>query len=172
MIAVFADTHRDEGHGLSGRAFEAAVEATTLVHAGDFTTEAVYEAFAAVGGDLHAVYGNNDPPSLRSRLPSEVVLETEGIRVAVVHGHEHTDQALSLLGRDRAVDVVVSGHSHRPRIVQTEAVVLLNPGSHSRPRQFEPGYAELRPTGEGGEARILDPGGADIESVRFEVEGR
>lgn len=171
MIAVFADTHRADGHGLEGAALDAAREADVIVHAGDFTSPAVLDAFTSLG-ELYAVAGNNDLASIVARLPTEAVFEAEGLRIAVVHGHEHADQALSLLGRDRGADVVISGHSHRPRVVDAAGVTLLNPGSHSRPRQFRAAYAELRGSETGGEGRLVDPGGGVIESFRVDVEGR
>lgn len=171
VIAVFADTHRTEYHGLAAGARASAERADAIVHAGDFTTPAVLAAFEDLGA-VTAVAGNNDPPALQARLPAEAAVEVDGIRVVVVHGHEHTEQALSLLGRDRDADVVVSGHSHRPGVVDTGDVTLLNPGSHEQPRQFTAAYATLERTETGGEGHIVTPGGDVLESFRFAVEGR
>jgi len=78
VLAIVSDTHGTDGHRLEGRTLEAVREADTVVHAGDFTTEAVYDAFAAEANDLVAVHGNNDDPSLVERLPSVATFEREG----------------------------------------------------------------------------------------------
>ena len=66
MLVVCSDTHGRESPRLEGRT-ETAVEAADLVvHAGDFMTGEVLEAFRA-RCDLRGVYGNNDPPGSRSR---------------------------------------------------------------------------------------------------------
>ena len=110
MLAIVSDTHGTDGHRLEGRTLEAVREADTVVHAGDFTTEAVYDAFAAEANDLVAVHGNNDDPSLVERLPSVATFEREGWRFVVVHGHEHSETSLSMLARQENADVVVVGH--------------------------------------------------------------
>ena len=47
----------------------------------------------------------------------------------------HDLQALQLDPVSRGIDVVVSGHSHRPRIETIDGVLYLNPGS-AGPRRF------------------------------------
>jgi putative phosphoesterase len=170
VIAVVADTHGSEDHRLEGRTLAAVREADLVVHAGDFTTEAALEAFDREAAALAAVHGNNDPPAVRERLPPERVVEHEGVRLAVAHGHEHTGTALSLFGRQSTADLVVVGHSHRPGIRLADEVPVLNPGSHADPRQFRPGHAELEPAGDGDglEGRLVDPDGTVFE--RFTVD--
>ena len=163
MIAVVSDTHRQEGHGLTGRTLEAVREATVVVHAGDFTTGPVLDAFRDVSHRLEAVHGNNDDAVVCRVLPARRTFEAEGLSVTVVHGHEHGDTALSMLGREEEADVVVSGHSHRPGVVDTGDVTLLNPGSHAQPRGFRPAHAEL----DDGRGRLIEPDGTLIEA--FEV---
>ncbi|PSP32838.1 hypothetical protein BRC63_10985 [Halobacteriales archaeon QH_10_70_21] len=68
MLVVCSDTHSRESPRLEGRTETAVEEADLVVHAGDFTTGAVLEAFQA-RCDLRGVYGNNDRPAIRERLP-------------------------------------------------------------------------------------------------------
>ncbi|QLH80817.1 metallophosphoesterase [Halosimplex pelagicum] len=175
MITVVSDTHGTDGHRLEGRTLEAVREAELVIHAGDFTTEAVLDAFEAEAGSEHggeseragregdgafvAVYGNNDGPEVRGRLTAERTVEHGGVRFVVVHGHEHDDTSLSLLGRQERADVVVVGHSHEPGRRRVGAVTVLNPGSHADPRWSRPGHAELEPTGEGPTGRLVAPDG-------------
>lgn len=183
MITVVADTHGREDHRLEGRTLEAVREADLVIHAGDFRTEAVLDAFEEEAGELAAVSGNNDPPAVRERLPDERVVERAGVRVAVAHGHEHTETALSLFGRQSMADLVVVGHSHRPGFRRAGTVPVLNPGSHADPRQFRPAHAELEvvpdgddpPSGEGRSSgrelagRLVDPDGTVFETFTVET---
>ena len=173
MIAILADTHRETGHGLSGAAREAVEGADALVHAGDFTAPSVYEAFQTATDRFEAVHGNRDDPELQDRLPSKRVFEVGGVRIVLVHGHEHGETALSLLGRSEAADLVVFGHSHRPTIIEGDGVPLLNPGSHTRPRGHRAAHAELddagRPESVDGavEARLVATDGSVIDATRI-----
>ncbi|SEN45918.1 hypothetical protein SAMN05216388_1003164 [Halorientalis persicus] len=164
MLTVVSDTHSREGHRLTGRTREAVREADAVVHAGDFMTESVLDAFQAEASRLYGVVGNNDRPAVRDRLPTQRVVEHEGLRLVVVHGHEHTDTALSLLGRQEAADLVVFGHSHRPGVHEGDGVTLLNPGSHAQPRRYRPAHAELEPDGDAVEGRLVDPDGTVFET--------
>ena len=170
MLVVLSDTHGRESACLEGRTEAALEAAAVVVHAGDYTTEAVLEAFEA-RCDLRGVYGNNDPPAVRERLPAERVVEWADLRVAVAHGHEHSGTALSLFGRQSNADLVVHGHSHDPAFVEG-TVPTLNPGSHADPRWNRPAHAELEwDDGDGlARGRLVDPSGEVFE--RFTVERR
>ncbi len=170
MLAVLSDTHGREDARLSGRTAAAVDAAEATVHAGDFTTTDVLDAFEARGRVL-GVSGNNDTPGVRERVPTDRVLEWRGLRVAVVHGHEHTDTALSLFGRQSNADLVVVGHSHAPEF-REGVVPILNPGSHADPRWNRPAHAELEWDGDAGLARgrLVEPSGETFD--RFVVEPR
>ncbi|MFB6296667.1 MAG: metallophosphoesterase [Halobacteriales archaeon] len=149
VIAVLSDTHREAGHGLSGAAARAVENADVLVHAGDFTTPAVYDAFETAVDRIEVVHGNRDDPELTARLPAKRVFEAGGVRIALVHGHDHGGTALSLLGRSEGADIVVFGHSHRPDLIEADGVTLLNPGSHTQPRGHRTAHATIEDEGEG-----------------------
>lgn len=166
MLVVLGDTHRDEGYGLEGRTLEAVRAADVVAHTGDFTTAAAYEAFEAVCAELHAVAGNNDDAELRASLPSRATLDAAGLVLVLVHGHEHTVQALSLLGREAGADLVCVGHSHKPGVERAAGCTLLNPGSHAQPRQFRPAHAELQPGPDGVDGRLVTPDGTILETFR------
>ena len=146
MLTVVSDTHGTTDHRLDGRTLEAVREAELVVHAGDFTTAAVYDAFEHEANELVAVRGNNDDETLRERLPSERTFEWEGARFLVVHGHDHSETALSMLARQERADVVVVGHSHRPELSELSGRLLVNPGSHADPRRFQPAHVEVEAT--------------------------
>ncbi|ELY79309.1 metallophosphoesterase [Natrinema pallidum] len=167
MIAIFSDTHSSRGHELEGNALTAAREADTVIHAGDFTTEAALEAFQTECNRLDAVHGNADSAAVRDRLPTARVVEAGGVRFAVTHRRDGGETGLAMFGRSRGADVVVSGHTHRPTVVETDEAVLLNPGSHADPRGNRPGFAVLEERGDGEsglEGEIREPDGAVLEA--------
>lgn len=168
MLVVLGDTHRSSGHGLDGRLEEAVRSADTVAHTGDFTTPEVHAAFSAVTERFEAVAGNNDVAAVASRLPDRTVFRAAGVTVALVHGHNHSEQALSLLGREVGADLVAFGHSHRPRVTSTSAVTLLNPGSHTTPRQYQPAHAELARDDDRCEGRLVRPDGTLIEAFTID----
>mgnify|MGYP006304822993 CR=1 FL=1 len=165
MITVVSDTHGRDGHRLTGRTLRAVREAEAVVHAGDFTTAAVLDAFEAEAATLYGVAGNNATPAVRERVPDRRTVRLDGLRVAVVHGHEHTDTGLAMFGRQENADLVVVGHSHRPEFRRVGDVPVLNPGSHADPRRFEPAHAELERDPLRG--RLVAPDGT--EHSTFEV---
>jgi len=165
MLTVVSDTHGTDSHRLTGRTLEAVRAADHVVHAGDFTTEAVYDAIAAEAAGLTAVTGNNERPALRERLPAEATVEWAGYRILVVHGHRHTDTALGMLARQEDADIVVVGHSHRPELGELDGRLLVNPGSYADPRRYRPAYAELDLEGDVLRARLRSPDGETFETV-------
>jgi putative phosphoesterase len=105
------------------------------VHAGDWVSVDLLDALEARATRLVGVYGNNDGPPLRARLPEVARVELAGVRVAVVH------ETGAAAGRERRcaaaypdVDVLVFGHSHIPwdtiaTRTDGSTLRLLNPGS-------------------------------------------
>ena len=170
MIVIVSDTHGTEGHRLEGRTLEAVREADLVVHAGDFTTAAVLDAFEAESEDFLGVHGNNDDSVVCDRLPTERVFERGGVTFALTHRRDGGETGLALFGRERDADVVVFGHSHRPEFSAAESIGLLNPGSHADPRWNRPGHAELVAVDDGFDGRLLEPDGTVI--ARFRVESR
>lgn len=115
-----------------------------IVHAGDFSSMSFYRALEATG-KLRAVHGNTDEKELQQILPERLVFEAEGIKVGVVH-----EGALSIvdttpmryLALEMGVNVLVFGHLHRPIIEKTD-VLLICPGSPTKPRMSDPCAVEL-----------------------------
>lgn len=165
MLAVIGDTHGRTDHRLIGRTLDAVREAALVLHVGDFTTTAVYDAIAAEATDLIAVHGNNDEPVLVERLPAVATAGWVGNRIVVTHGHEHSDTALAMLARQENADLVVVGHSHRPGIDRLGGATLLNPGSYAQPRGNEAAHAEIRANREGYRIRLCQPDGTELTEV-------
>ncbi|MFC7044144.1 metallophosphoesterase [Halobacteriaceae archaeon GCM10025711] len=169
MIAVLSDTHSRSGHELEGRALDAVREADVVVHAGDFITESVLDAFHDESDRLFAVHGNVDESAVRDRLPAARTFEAEGVRFALTHRQDGGETGLAMFGRERAADVVVFGHSHRPTVRDAGDVLLLNPGSHADPRGNPAAHAELTATPRGLRGRIRERDGSVVSEFHVET---
>jgi len=165
-VVVVSDTHARRDHRLEGRTLEAVRAADLVCHCGDFMTEAVLEAFEREADRLEAVYGNNDPPAVRERLPATRSVAFGGYRFALAHGHEHSATALGLFGRQHGADLVLVGHSHEPG-VRAGTPPVVNPGSHADPRWHRPAHAEISLDPLAG--RLVEPDGTLLE--RFDLGG-
>ena len=94
-----------------------------IVHAGDIG-ERVLERLATIA-PVTAVRGNNDRAEWAMRLPETETLQFGELRLHVLH-----DLAQLAIDPGAAgVDVVVAGHSHRPRVERRSGVLYVNPGS-------------------------------------------
>jgi hypothetical protein len=171
MLTVVSDTHGTDTHRLSERTLDAVREADLAVHAGDFMREPVLDAFADEADRFLGVYGNNDDPAIRDRLPGARTFTYGGLTFAATHTRRGGPTALSLFGRERDADVVVFGHSHRPTFDGSGEIALLNPGSHAQPRGHRAAHAELEALPEGGvRGRLVTVDGRVFE--RFTIPSR
>ena len=131
-LLLTSDTHLPtRARLLPAPLLDAMDEADVVFHAGDWVDTDTLELFQRRSRRLVAVYGNNDGPALRERLPLVARVELEACRFAVVH---ETGPAKGREQRCEAqfpdVDVLVFGHSHIPWDSQAPGGMrLLNPGS-------------------------------------------
>lgn len=170
MIVVLSDTHRSERPALDPELDRAVRRADRLIHAGDFTTEAVVDGFQSRADTVLAVAGNRDSVGVSERLPSARTFSIGEFTVALTHRQSGGQTGLSYFGTERDADLVISGHTHRPHAVTDHRPALLNPGSHADPRGGEPTYATLEVVAGDLEGTIYTTGGKERES--FRVEGR
>lgn len=131
-LVLLADTHVPRrAKDLPPSLWRAIDEADVVIHAGDWVDESLLDTVESRAARLISVWGNNDGPALRQRLPEVARADLGGLRLAVVH--ETGARAGREARIDRAfpdTDVVVFGHSHIPWDTVTAAGVrLLNPGS-------------------------------------------
>lgn len=165
MIVGLADTHRDSEPGLTDHLSARIEQAEAVLHAGDFTTEQVLDAFADKSRRLYGVAGNSDESSVRNRLPMERTIEIAGTRIVLTHGDMHSPVSLSLLGRQESASIVVVGHTHRPSVAKADDVLIVNPGSHTEPRGGTAGYVEFQLTR--GIGQLCSPDGTIIDSFEL-----
>ena len=102
-----------------------------IVHAGDIGSRKVLDELSAIAPTT-AVHGNNDQGAWAAALPETTRLQLGKVFVYVIHDLS----ALDIDPRAAGVDVVVSGHSHRPLLREHDGVLYINPGS-AGPRRFK-----------------------------------
>lgn len=127
-----SDTHLPKrAKALPPELLDRVPRADVVIHAGDWVDAATLDLLEERSRRLLAVYGNNDGPELRSRLPEVAYAELGGLRFGVVH------ETGAAQGRERRcaerfpeLDVLVFGHSHVPWDSTADGRLrLLNPGS-------------------------------------------
>jgi putative phosphoesterase len=150
-IGVISDTH-----GLvRPEAVRALARCELLIHAGDVGAPDVLRELETIA-PLWVVRGNVDRGAWASALPERLVVELGGARILVLH-----DRAGAGDPAAAGVDVVVSGHSHRPHVERRGGVLWLNPGS-AGPRRFRLPVAVAR--------LELGAGAPTAEIIELEVD--
>jgi hypothetical protein len=125
-IGLISDTH----DLLRPEALAFLAGSDRIVHGGDVCRPDVLDALAAIA-PLTAVRGNNDRGAWAARLRESELVEVGGIRLYAIHDLAQIDIDPAAAG----VAVVVSGHSHRPKVERRDGVLFVNPGS-AGPRRF------------------------------------
>ncbi|WP_449280811.1 metallophosphoesterase family protein [Leucobacter sp.] len=137
-LLLIADTHvPTRARRLPADVLDAVSSVDVVVHAGDWVDEATLDLLESRASGLYGVFGNNDGPELRARLPEVARFTVEQFSVAVVHEtgaagrrEERMDEAFA------GVDLLVFGHSHIPwDTVSPGGMRLLNPGSPTARRR-------------------------------------
>ena len=123
-----------------------------IVHGGDIGDAGILDALKAIA-PLTVVRGNNDRELWAARIPETEFLQVAGVLIYAVHDLSQIDIDPAAAG----VRVVVSGHSHKPKIEERGGVLYVNPGS-AGPRRFKLpiAVAELIVVGNGVTARIIE----------------
>jgi putative phosphoesterase len=160
-LLLIADTHLPKrARRLPEQVWRAVDDADVVMHAGDWVELPLLDELEQRASRLIGVWGNNDGPELRVRLP-EVARETvDGIRFAMVH---ETGSASGREARCEAAypdaDVLVFGHSHIPwDTVTPRGLRLLNPGSPTD-RRRQPACTYLTAVADAGalrDVRLVD----------------
>lgn len=62
-------------------------------------------------------------------------------RVWITHGHNYYvsmgNETIKKVAKQREIDIVMYGHSHKPVVDESDGVIAVNPGSLSYPRQYD-----------------------------------
>lgn len=132
-ILIVSDTHRNNANYL--RVIEKTGPFDLVIHCGDVEGSELVISKAA-GCRVEMVQGNND---FFSELPKEKEFMVGQYRVWLTHGHNYyiamNSEMIKQEARDREIDIVMCGHTHKPVVDIGSDLTLINPGSISYPRQ-------------------------------------
>jgi uncharacterized protein len=126
-IGIISDTHGL----LRPEAVKRLAGADHIIHAGDIGAPEVVEGLRRIAPTT-AVRGNIDAGQWAKDYPDTELVVLDGRTLYVLHN-------LNEIKLDPAASgfhVVISGHSHRPKIETKNGVLYLNPGS-AGPRRFK-----------------------------------
>jgi putative phosphoesterase len=142
-LGIIADTHIPQRiKALPPRVFEVFRGVDRILHAGDINSRRVLDQLAEIA-PVEAVAGNAD--LFRHDLPLTRVIEVEGRRIGLAHGHGGWSRYLRSKVRDQfgfdeehylkivhgsfgPVDAIVFGHTHRFYRAERSGILLFNPG--------------------------------------------
>ena len=125
-VGLISDTHGL----LRPEALAALADSDLLVHAGDIGGAAILTRLSTIAR-VTAVRGNNDRGSWAERLNQSELFKVGDVCLYAIHDLAELDIEPQAAG----VRVVVSGHSHQPRVEERDGVLYVNPGS-AGPRRF------------------------------------
>jgi uncharacterized protein len=132
-IGLLSDTH-----GLvDPKLLELFAGCDAILHAGDIVKPAILSSLRGIA-PVTAVRGNNDEEPSLARLPETALVPVGPLTALVVHDLGAPERpkppARALIAR-RHPQIVIHGHSHRPRTAIVRGAVFVNPGS-AGPRRF------------------------------------
>ncbi len=125
-IGLISDTHGL----LRPEALAALQGCAQIIHAGDIGKPQVLDGLRAIA-PLEAIRGNIDTADWALELPERLGLRIGGLTLHVLHDLKQLDIDPLAAG----IDVVIAGHSHKPKVERRDGVLYINPGS-AGPRRF------------------------------------
>lgn len=145
-ITVLSDTHMPKkAKVLPDPLLEDLQHSDLIVHAGDWSNWELYEQLSQYA-PVEGVAGNVDDAGIVERFGYKRLVEIEGKRIGIVHGHGQggtTPTRARKAFADSKVDCILFGHSHIPFKEDVQGVLLFNPGSATDKRR-QPRYSHGR----------------------------
>lgn len=130
-IFAFSDTHRHTAHCIR---FLENMRGNTdaVLFAGDVAedVETLKKAFPEL--PIYGVRGNNDYFA-NTDLPADLVLDFDGVKLFLTHGHRYkvkeTYEDIADAAKEHGATVAVFGHTHQSCDRTENGVHIINPGS-------------------------------------------
>ncbi len=174
LIGLISDTHiPDRAKELPQNVLEAFSNVDLIIHAGDLTSLDVIDKLEEIA-PVMAVQGNMDRAN-GIDLPRAKVIEAEGLKIGIAHGEVYPradTQQLVYLAKELDVDILVTGHSHQPKIEKTDGVLLINPGSPIVPRLADRTVMLLEINNKEVDVEIVKIGAPVCSALNFEIYKR
>jgi len=154
-IGVISDTHGDVELALE--AIRQMKDVELILHAGD-TYDDVVSLSKEIDIEMIGVRGNI---GRNEDGPAELVLDLNGFRIFLVHGHhydvKHSLMRLYYRAKEVEADVVVYGHTHLALGAVEDDILFFNPGSIGFPRgKYKNSYGILDLSGKTASVEILE----------------
>jgi len=125
-IGIISDTHGV----LRPEAIKRLAGVDHIIHAGDIGSPEVIAELCKLAPTT-AIRGNVDTGEWAAEYPHTARVKLGGRLIYVLHNLKELDIDPAANG----IDIVVSGHSHQPKVETVGPVLYLNPGS-AGPRRF------------------------------------
>ncbi|NLY18896.1 MAG: metallophosphoesterase [Clostridiaceae bacterium] len=133
-LLVISDSHGNTS--LAEKVISNHRDVDMVIHLGDYFRDArkLEDLFPQLCFEY--VYGNSD--FMIGDVPIEKILEIEGQRVLITHGHRYsvkwgTDR-LKAKAENENIQLILFGHTHMSQVEHYPGLIILNPGSISDPR--------------------------------------
>lgn len=133
-ILVISDTHGDinkaqeiikKNNGIN-----------LIIHLGDYFRDA--QKLSRLFPDIPVEYIHGNCDFMIGNVPSEKLLECEGKKIFITHGHRYSVKwdydKLYKKAEEMKVDLILFGHTHIADLVKRDNYYVVNPGSISEPR--------------------------------------
>jgi hypothetical protein len=142
-IVVLSDTHIEK-FLLPENLLHHIQSSDTVVHAGDFDKYQVFQRLNDIC-KLYAVAGDSDDEVIKNELPTEITFKVENLRFGVVHKGNYLNEFddLGYKAMELGVNVLIFGHIHRFVVKEIGDVLLLCPGSPTKPRLSTGSFVEV-----------------------------
>lgn len=139
---VVSDSHTDISS--LERAIDSQGELDLIIHLGDVARDVDYIETNYFPVKVVSVLGNND---YRDE-DYERVIDFDGHKIFLCHGHTQSVsngyESLEATARSKGCEAALFGHTHLSVLERREdGLIILNPGSVSKPRGCRPSFAVL-----------------------------
>ena len=135
LLGICSDSHDHVDHIIKAADVFRKNNVDKVIHAGDYCSPFTIPLFD--GLPLHGIFGNNDGDKyLLMKKFDEIgavlhgdffAFDADKLKIAVYHGtYPEITESLEVCGK---YDVVISGHTHQPRLDTVEKTLAINPGS-------------------------------------------
>ena len=133
-ILVISDTHGDTDKAEA--VLKKNDDIDLIIHLGDYFRDAQKISSNYPNIPIEYIYGNSD--FMIGDVPSEKLLEYEGKKIFITHGHRYSVKwdydKLHKKAQETGVDLLMFGHTHIAEFVEGKSYIILNPGSISDSR--------------------------------------
>jgi uncharacterized protein len=131
-ILVVADTHIHKHSELPHEITNAISHADAVFHLGDFESMDMVDHFKSLP-NFRGVVGNHDRGKMKSALPETDIVEINGKKIGIVHGHGCVlplGLQYGLTQRfNEKMDAILFGHTHIGISKTIDGTLFFNPGS-------------------------------------------